>query len=413
MSEFVQVARQPIINAENEIFGYELFHRDSEGKAVDRTLTNRTLSAQVILSVYNLIGRERVVGSHLAFFNIDADFLLTDIIEALPPEQCVFELTVHQAFRPNEIAKIKYLHEKGYRFALDNFTVSGGALIMYQTLLPYITYLKVDVQSSDPEFVAEQIEPLKENHVLIAQRVETIDEFSIYRDMGFEFFQGYYIKHPQPVKHYRLEPRHFGVTRLYKMLETTEFSDFAREFERHNELCIQFFQYLLSVGGRQYDATRSVRQLLEDAGEAMLQRWMMLIVYAKGSADVSEKKSKFSRFFERRIDTMQAIVSNVHAADPERRKDELRLLAIFSTLIDIYQTPYDLIVSTFRVSKNLELWLVARKGRFSLIYKAVNQMEHEPVDIVKVDRILKSFKTDYDEVEEKLELMRRRFKHEA
>jgi c-di-GMP phosphodiesterase len=402
MSEFVQVARQPIIDANNVTFGYELLHRDGEGKAVDYSLTHRTMSAQVMLSVFNLIGRERTVGKALAFLNIAPEFLLTDIIEALPAAKCVFEIAAVRSLRQNETAKIKYFYEKGYRFALDNFIVSDDSIAVFSNILPYITYIKIDVQNSDVEYVATHTEALKKEHVLIAQKVETVEEFSAYRDMGFEYFQGYYIKHPLPVKHYRLEPKHFGMTRLYKMLETAPFSEFAREFERHNELTIQFFQYLISSGIKQYDATHSVRDLISDVGKEVMMRWFMLIVYAKGSSDVTVIKGKFSRFFEERIDLMQTIVSNIHSADPDHRRDELRLLAIFSTLIDVYQIPFDALMGSFKVSKNLELWLVGKKGRFSLIYKAVNQLQHKPLDVEKVNRVLRAFKTDYDEVNAKM-----------
>ena len=398
MSAFVHIARQPIIDASNEVFGYELFQRDGEGKAVETHLSDRTLSTQVILSTYNLIGRQRVVGESKAFFNIHPDFLMTDIIEALPAAQCVFELTAHTAFKQNERARIKFLHEEGYRFALDNFTFSGTSMQDFKNILPYITYLKVDVQSSDSEFVALHLDALRDDHILIAQRVETLEEFSMYRDMGFNYFQGYYIKHPMPVKQYKVMPKHFGVTRLYKMLKSVPFSEFAREFERHNEMCIQLFQYLVSCGDKKYDATRSVRELIVDIGIDRIEKWMLLIVYAKSAATLNEQKGKLSLFFERRIDMMNVIVSNVHSANPEGRQDELRLLAIFSTLIDLYQVPFDSLMGAFNVSKNLQLWLIARKGRFSLIYKAVNQMEHTPLDVEKVNRILKSFKTDYNEV---------------
>lgn len=403
MSEFVQLARQPIIDANNTIFGYELFHRDENGNAVDFSLKRRTLSAQVILSVYNLIGRERTVDSKPAFYNIDPDFLNTDILEALPPEQCAFELNSVMQFPQNIVAKIKYLHGLGYTFALDNFIVSEANAILMKDVLPYVRYLKIDVQSNDPEIVRENIGIFLKNHIAIAHKIETTEEFSTYRDMGFKYFQGYYIKHPEPVKHYRLEPKHIGVTRIYKMLQEMPIATFAMEFERHNELTVQFFQYLISTKRRQYDASDSVRDLVVEFGKEMMKKWLMLIVYAKGSNEISQPKNNFSTFIEQRIDLMNTIVSNVHSAAPEKRKDELKLLAIFSTLLDVYQVPYDRLIENFNVGKNLDLWLLHKKGRFSLIYKAVNLMQHHPIDVEKVDRILKSFKTDYSEVMAKLE----------
>ncbi|MBD3800269.1 MAG: EAL domain-containing protein [Campylobacterales bacterium] len=402
MTEFVQVARQPIIDAANATYGYELLHREGENNAANPALTHRLMSAQVMLSVFNLIGRERAVGDDLAFFNISPTFLMTDIIEAFRPDQCVFEIAANEPLRYNEIAKLKLLFNKGYRFALDNFVVTASSIAQFQSVLPYITYLKMDIQNNDIEQVTEHVAALKANHKLIAQKVESIDEFSAYQGLGFDYFQGYYIQHPVPVKHYRLEPKHIGVSRLYKMLDTVPFYEFAKEFERHNELTIQFFQYLISTGMKRYDATRSVRAMIMDIGPDVMRRWFMLIIYAKGGADISAEKGPFSRFFAERIDLMNTIVSNVHSADPERRSDELRLLAIFSTLIDIYQIPFDTLMGSFEITKNLEKWIAARKGRFSLLYKAVNQLQHPPLDIEKVNRLLKAFKTDYDEVSVKM-----------
>lgn len=401
MSEFIHIARQPIIDAHNNIYAYEILHRDEHGR-VDTTLTDRTMSAKVILSVYNLIGRERCVESNLAFFNIDSAFLLTDIIEAIPPEQCVFEITSASVFHEKERIKVKYLYEKGYRFALDNFAVNETSFRTFEKVLPFITYLKVDVQNSDIEYVMTQTERMQQHHVLIAQKVETLLEFSSYRDIGFRYFQGYFIQRPQPIKHYRMEPRHFGVTRLYKMLRSEDFAKFATEFERHNELSIQFFQYLNSTAQLRIDATRSVRDVIRSLGPDRMERWMMLIVYAKGSSNVEENKSSFSRFFERRIDLMHAIVSNVHTPNERQRHDELRLLAIFSTMIDIYQVTFDSLLASFIVSNNVQSWLISRKGRFSQLYKIVNMIENPPLEIEKLDRQLKPFKTDYDTLQQAL-----------
>lgn len=402
MGDFVQLARQPIIDDKNEIIGYELFHRDENGEAVDFSLKRRTLSAQVMLSVYNLIGRERTVNNKIAFYNIDPDFLNTEILEALPAEQCVFELNSTMQFTQNIIAKIKYLSENGYTFALDNFVVSPATAILLKDVLPYIKYLKVDVQSSDPEYVKENISDLLEKHVAIAHKIETLDEFSAYKAMGFTLFEGYYIQRPEPVKHYRLEPKHLGVTRIYKMLSAVPLSEFSMEFERHNELSIQLLQYLISVDKKHCDATSSMRKLVESLGTEFMKKWLMLIVYAKGSSDIEKPKNSFSRFIEQRIDLMKAIVSNIHTSDPRKREDELKMLALFSTLIDVYQIPFRRIITTFDVSKNIELWLSYKKGRFSIIYKAVNQIQDRHKDIDKINRQLKSFKTDYENVLQKI-----------
>ena len=402
MSEFVQVMRQPIIDSAHAVYGFELLHRDIEGKAVDHTLTDRTKSAQVILSVFNLIGRERAVGDALAFFNIAPEFLSAGIIEALPTGHCVFEIKATSPLEKEEAAKLIALYDAGYRFALDNFAVSAESLEEFRSVLPYITYLKIDVLASDIGKIAEFAPILRAQHTLIAQKIEDIDTFSAYRDFGFDYFQGYYIQHPAPVKHYRLEPNHIGLLRLYAMLEKMPFSEFAAAFERHNELTIQFFQYLLSMDIKRYDATQSVRDLVQDVGKEVLRRWFALVIYASGRRKGRIRKGEFSHFFDKRVELMRAIVSNVHTPDVQRRDDELKLLAIFSTLVDIYQIPFDTLEGAFKLDGNLEKWIVDHKGRFSLIYKAVNLLQHTPLDVDKVNRVLKSFKTDYHELNAKL-----------
>ncbi len=401
MSDFVHIARQSIISSDSAVYGYEVLYRNQDG-VVDLSLTERTLTANVILSVFNLIGRERSVGEHIAFFNVDQAILLTDIIEALPKDQCIFELNSYSSFGTKELENIQNLHSLGYRFALDNFIVTDQNLDKYAKLLRYITYIKIDVQSNDVELVADKFNSLKQAYKLIAHKVETKIEFDTYKQMGFDYFQGFYIQYPVAIKHYKMQPRHLGLTRLFKLIHDVPIQEFAKEFERHNELCIQFFQYIISTGMYRYNASNSVRDVIVEAGVEMIERWMMLIVYAKGSHKIDDKRGALSLFFIRRLDLMNTIVSNVHIDNRKKLSDELKLLAIFSILRDIYKVPFDSILDSFELDENLELWLIIHKGRFELIYKALKMLETKEIDEHKLNSYLLPFKINYQELKQKL-----------
>jgi len=96
MHNTLHLARQPILNIEENIIGYEFFYRNTYGECVIDDPRHAT--ASVLINLLNQIGSAYSFGETLAFINTDGPLLLTDILRTLPKEKFVFELSESMKF---------------------------------------------------------------------------------------------------------------------------------------------------------------------------------------------------------------------------------------------------------------------------------------------------------------------------
>src|SRR5699024_39710 len=85
------VARQPILDRNQNIYGYELLFRTGMSNAASIT-DGDAATSRVILNSFVDIGIDRLVGSHLAFFNLTRNLLLKHHDFPFPSTQVGLEI---------------------------------------------------------------------------------------------------------------------------------------------------------------------------------------------------------------------------------------------------------------------------------------------------------------------------------
>ncbi len=112
------VARQPILDRAQKVFGYELFFRNG---VEDYFNADPELAARSTLDSTLLFGLNTLCDGRHAFVNCTRDVLLKDLATLLPSNQTVVE--VLETVEPEErvVAACKRLKEAGYLLALDDF----------------------------------------------------------------------------------------------------------------------------------------------------------------------------------------------------------------------------------------------------------------------------------------------------
>ena len=139
------VARQPILTADEKVFGYELLFRDgienyfrsNDSDAASRSTLDSSL----------LLGLDVLCDKHYAFVNCTRDVLVKDYAVLLPPRQTVIE--VLETVQPDEIvvSACQRLKQAGYLIALDDFIADGPR----ESLTGIADIIKVDLRSTAPE----------------------------------------------------------------------------------------------------------------------------------------------------------------------------------------------------------------------------------------------------------------------
>jgi len=198
------VARQPILDAQGRVHGYELLFRraadsvafDGDGNAATRTVLDNTI----------VFGIERLTGGLPMFVNCTREAIVDRLVQVLPPEQTVLELL--ESLKPDaELVRVcRDLKAKGYRIALDDFQWQES----WRPLFEIADYIKVELPSTTARQRAKLRERVGSRPTrLVLERVETQEEFSQARREGFTLFQGFYFCRPET-----MENREFPANRL-------------------------------------------------------------------------------------------------------------------------------------------------------------------------------------------------------
>ena len=134
------IARQPIFNRSKQVYGYELLYRNQEQDVIFRDTTAQASTATVLGGLFEL-GIERIVNGKNAFVNFDYDFLMSDTIELIAPENLVIEVLETVSVDQSLIERLEYLKKRGYRIALDDFEET----VADYPLVPLADIIKFDI----------------------------------------------------------------------------------------------------------------------------------------------------------------------------------------------------------------------------------------------------------------------------
>ncbi len=214
------VARQPILDRALDVVGYELLFRPSAEEAPAPFDGNRA-TAQVILNTFTEMGLENIVGKHRAFINFTDELLIDGTARLLPQNQVVLEVLEDALVNDELIEALAVLVDAGYELALDDFVYGPK----WDRLIRLASIIKLDVMSLSREEISDQVERCKGYNVkLLAEKVETQEQFDEFFELGFDLFQGYFFAKPKVIARERLPENHVNLLNLLAKLQDTNTS---------------------------------------------------------------------------------------------------------------------------------------------------------------------------------------------
>ena len=182
------VGRQPIFDRQLNVVAYELLFRSSEVNEAG-PLEPYQATAQVLLNTFLGIGLDTLVGDKRAFVNFSRGFLLLDYVQLFPADRVGIEVLENTVVDAELLEEVRSLSAQGYTIALDDFTYDDSL----QPLVALADIIKLDVRALDRSALEEHVALLRQYEVkLLAEKVETRDEFTACQDLGFDYFQGYF-----------------------------------------------------------------------------------------------------------------------------------------------------------------------------------------------------------------------------
>ena len=389
------LARQPILNHKQEIIGYELLYRDSEKSAV--YANERHATAALLVNVLNNAGLHNVVGDKLAFVNIDGRFLRHEIIDTIPPETFIFEVTSSTNLDALTVERIELLHEKGYKFCLDATEYSH--LSEYQKLLPYLTYCKIDTSSFEEKYVDYILELLHKKHIIaIATKVEEESDFEKYKSKHFDAFQGYYFAKPKIIKDQQLEVDQASMFQVSNLLQTGgEIYEIVAAFERSPSLIVQLLRFINSAAFHFRNRISSINQVVTLLGRKSLIQWLMLLLYSKTLSSKASFENPLILMVKHRTDLMVSLIKMIDVNSTLEEQSRAYFVGVFSLMDTLLHMPLADILKEFQVDEQVEEALFEKKGRLGELYSTVLAIEHFETE--KIDAFIEKYQLDKAEFE--------------
>lgn len=186
------IARQPIFNRKLDVFGYELLFRSGSQSNQYDGASSSGATATVIGGLFEA-GIDRIVGDKYAFVNFDENFIQSDVLELITPGRLIVEMLEDIAINDSLIERLQYLKARGYQIALDDFV----EVYDEYPLIPLANIIKFDLMATPLNTIAEDVNlALTQHKTLLAEKIETKEEFLQAKAMGFHLFQGYFFSRP-------------------------------------------------------------------------------------------------------------------------------------------------------------------------------------------------------------------------
>lgn len=269
------VARQPILTKDEKVFGYELLFRD--GIEDYFCAKDPEAASKIMLDSSLIMGLDVLCNGGRAFVNCTRDMLLKDYVTLLPSSQTVVEIL--ESVEPDDLvmAACQRLKEGGYMIALDDFGVDDPR----QSLTDIADIIKVDVRSTSE---AERAALVKRYGPwrcrMLAEKVETREEFMAAKKAGFAYFQGYFFRRPETVKTHAVPANQLSYIKMLQVVSKPELE--PREIENaikgEASLCYRLLRYMNSASFGFVSEIHSVRHALAILGEREVRRWVRLVV---------------------------------------------------------------------------------------------------------------------------------------
>jgi len=358
------VARQPILSVDEKVYGYELLFRD--GVADYFRNPDAEAASRSTLDTSLLMGIDVLCDGRHAFINCTRDILLKDYITLLSPEQATVEILETVPVDDLVVAACKRLKEAGYVIALDDFAVNDPR----EALTSVADIIKVDVRATSAEDCAAMVKRYAPKRCrMLAEKVETQEEFLAAKKAGFIYFQGYFFRRPELMQAREIPANRVNYLRLLQALSRPELE--PRELEDaikgEASLCYRLLRYLNSAAFGFRTEIKSIRHALAILGEREVRRWLRLV------ATLTAAENKPSDLVLSAL--VRARFCELLAPQVKHGESDLFLVGLLSLMDAILELPMGVVLEGISVDSETKTVLLGQGGLLSPAYQLMLAQE--------------------------------------
>lgn len=355
MQDNAFIGRQPILNRQQQIIGYELLFRLDQEALTAEFSSDMQAGTNVLVNTLSNMGTDWLVGNKLAFINVASSMLESNFLELLHPQRVILEVVESVDATPELLNRVKELRGQGFGIALDDFAYTPQTA----PFLDFANYVKLDIQQLGMANVKGLSKELRKYPVLqVAEKVETKDEFKQCLELGIDCFQGYYFAHPETLSAKVINPAYANILSLLNMLRNNaEIKDIENALKRDVALSFKLLRYINSAGFGLSCEINSFRHAVTILGYQKLYRWLTLLLVTAGAESTTPPALMKTAITRGRL----VELLGQHFLDGTDR-DNLFIVGVFSLLDVMLEMPMEKILETLLLPDNVTDALLQREG---------------------------------------------------
>ncbi|KPV96413.1 HDOD domain protein [Pseudoalteromonas sp. P1-9] len=384
----IYTARQAVLNHKKRLVAYELLFRNSRANSFP-TIDPVIATSKLIADSQFIIGLRRLTSGKKALIKFPHLGILQKQPELLPSNDFIVELMTD--FAPNQevYEACRSLFHKNYVLALDSYTPDFD----WQPYCNLCRLAKFDISRTPLNTVIADINKLKQqkNLKLMATKIETHEDFELAKQLGFDYFQGYFLCRPQLIEQQDMVSHSQTVVLLYTELvkEELNYDKIANLVEQDAALCYKLLRFINSGLFPTREEINSIKQGLIYLGDQNAKRFLNLVVTAHFAKDKPHELIRMSTIRAKFCDVIaQKIAPSL--------KSKSFLVGLFSLLDAIFDRSMDVIIKQLPLGKDisdaligqenlnrniLELVLSYESGNWQKIESQCNKLKLDQADL--------------------------------
>ncbi|WP_221794754.1 EAL and HDOD domain-containing protein [Oceanobacter mangrovi] len=360
------LARQPILNKNQEIVGYELLSRPVPAATEAWQASHGdSATSEVITGAFGDLGIEEVTGGLPAFINFTRFWLEN------PPmicgQQVVAEILEHLELTTDLIPHLQKLKKLQFRVALDDYT---GAVIPPE-LLDHIDIIKVDILALDnPQKMTDLIQQYQRPGLSwLAEKVETQEDFEACLAAGFELFQGYFFARPHTLYGKKISDNKLSVLKLLRVLNNpdSEVDDVTRVIQADPQLSFRLLQIVNSASMGCPTEVTSINRAIMIIGFDRLRSWSNLLALGQ----LNDKPRALQEQAVARACLARQLAAHWKNTDKETAFT-IGLLSLLDAFVDL---PMPLLCQKLKLPDAFTKALTERSGELGALLKVILKLE--------------------------------------
>jgi len=349
----VFVARQPIFDRLRHVYAYELLFRSGMSNAFPGVDGDEATSS-LLSSSFFTVGIEQIASGHKAFINFTEDMLVQGV-PAMFPRDCVV-VEVLEDVHPTEdvLSACRELVRKGYLLALDDFVYQDNLV----PLIELAAIIKVDFRLTPLAQIKDMVATLKQYPCrLLAEKIETHEEFALADSMGFVFFQGYFFSKPEVLKNKDIPSSQMALMQLIVKVNQADFevSDIEKLVTQDISISYKLLKYLNSAYYSRLQPITSIHQAIAFLGGKGTRLFVSLIATSKLSEHKPDELIRTACIRARFLEQI-GMAQNLDHGD-------CFMLGLFSLLDAMLDVSMDVLMGQLPLSEDITQALVHKTGR--------------------------------------------------